>query len=114
MILEPIKESLPWGARYGAVLALAGREQEAREYLDTIEKKPRNVLALVFVYSALGDTDAVFHWLNVAKEVKLPWYPWFITWFPDMGPMRNDPRMDALAAELDLTEALARARALGR
>ena len=113
-ILEPIKESLPWGARYGAVLALAGREQEAREYLDTIEKKPRNVLALVFVYSALGDTDAVFHWLNVAKEVKLPWYPWFITWFPDMGPMRNDPRMDALAAELDLTEALARARALGR
>ncbi len=113
-ILEPIKDAPAWGARYGAVLALAGHEQEAREYLDGIEKSPRNVIALVGVYSALGDSDEVFHWLNIAKEIKLPWYPWFITWFPDMDPMRNDPRMDALAAELDLTEALARARALGR
>jgi TolB-like protein len=113
-ILEPIKNALPWGARYGVVLAMAGREQEAREYLDTIEKTPRNVIALVFVYSALGETDDVFHWMSVAKETKLPWYPWFITWFPDMDSMRNDPRMDAAAAELELTEALARARALGR
>ena len=52
--------------------------------------------------------------MNDAKEVRLPWYPWFITWFPNMDPMRNDPRMDKLAAELELTEALARARALGR
>jgi tetratricopeptide (TPR) repeat protein len=113
-ILEPVKDALPWGARYGAVLALAGREQEARDYLETIEKVPRNVLALVFVYSALGDNDEVFHWMNVAKETKLPWYPWLITWFPNMDSMRNDPRMDAVAAELELTEALARARALGR
>ena len=113
-ILEPIKDAPAWGARYGGVLAQAGREREAREYLESIEKIPRNVIALVLVYSALGDTDEVFHWLNIAKETKLPWYPWFITWFPDMDPMRNDPRMDELAAELNLTEALARARALGR
>jgi len=113
-ILEPIKDAPAWGARYGVVLAQAGREREAREYLESIEKIPRNAIALVFVYSALGDTDEVFHWLNIAKETKLPWYPWFITWFPDMDPMRNDPRMDELAAELNLAEALARARALGR
>jgi TolB-like protein/Tfp pilus assembly protein PilF len=113
-ILEPIKNAPAWGARYGAVLALAGREQEARAYLDSLEKTPRNVLALVFVYAALGDTDEVFYWMNVAREVRLPWYPWFITWFPNMDPMRNDPRMDDLAAELELTDALARARALGR
>jgi TolB-like protein len=113
-ILEPIKDSPAWGARYGAVLALAGREQEARAYLDTLEKTPRNVMALVHVYAALGDTDEVFHWMNIAKEIRLPWYPWFITWFPNMDSMRNDPRMDELAAELGLTEALARARALGR
>ena len=93
---------------------MAGREQEARDFLDGIEKVPRNVIALVTVYSALGDSDEVFHWLSVAKETKLPWYPWFITWFPQMDHMRNDPRMDALAAELDLTEALNRARALAR
>ena len=113
-ILEPIKDAPAWGAQYGAVLALAGREQEARAYLEGIEKVPRNVIALLLVYAALGDTDEVFHWIAVAKEVRLPWYPWFITWFPNMDPMRNDPRMDELAAELNLTEALARARALGR
>jgi TolB-like protein len=113
-ILEPVKNAPTWGARFGAVLALAGHEQDAREYLEGIEKTPRNVLVLIYVYSALGDTDEVFQWMNVAKEIRLPWYPWFITWSPHMDLMRNDPRMDALAAELDLTEALARARALGR
>lgn len=107
-ILEPVKDALPWGARYGAVLAMAGREQEARDYLDTIEKVPRNVLALVFIYSALGDNDDVFHWMNVARETKLPWYPWFITWFPFMDEVRQDPRMRELAAELGLTDALER------
>ena len=43
-----------------------------------------------------------------------PWYPWFITWFPFMDAVRSDPRMDELAAELNLSEALARARALDR
>lgn len=113
-ILEPIKDNPAWGFGYGVTLALAGREQEAREYLATIERIPRNVIALVGMHAALGDTDEVFHWMAVAKEVKLPWYPWFITWFPHMDTMRNDPRMDELAAELNLTEALARARALGR
>ena len=113
-LLKPIQNAPAWGAHYGAVLALAGREQEARAYLDNIEKVPRNILALIFVYAALGDTDEVFHWMNVAKEVRLPWYPWFITWFPNMDSMRNDQRMYNLAAELELTEALARARALGR
>ncbi len=113
-ILEPIKDAPAWGARYAVVLAQAGREQEAREYVEGIEKTPRNVIALITAYVALGDTDEVFHWMTVARDIKLPWYPWFITWFPDMDPMRNDPRMDELAAELGLTEALARARALGR
>ena len=89
-------------------------EQEAREFLDGIEKSPRNVLSLLWLYSVLGEADETFHWMTVAKEMKLPWYPWFITWFEHMRHVRNDPRMDELAAELNLTEALARARALGR
>lgn len=113
-ILDTIKDEPAWGAEYGAVLAMAGREQEAREFLDTIEKSPRNVLGLVYIYSALGEADEVFHWMAVAKDMKMPWYPGFITWTQHMEVIRNDPRMDALAAELDLTEALARARALGR
>ena len=113
-ILDTIKDRPVWGAEYGAVLAMAGREQEAHEFLDGMEKTPRNVLALVMVYAALGEADEVFHWMAVAKDTKMPWYPGFITWFQHMEVIRNDPRMDALAAELDLTEALARARALGQ
>jgi len=113
-VLEPIRQNPAWGYGYGAALAMAGREEEAREFLDGIEKVPRNVIALISLYSALGNTDEVFHWMSVAKESKLPWYPWFITWFPTGDIVRNDPRMDELAAELNLTEALARARSLGR
>ncbi len=114
-VLEPISGDPAWGAEYGIVLAMAGREQEAREFLEGVEKAPRNVIALIRLHAALGDSDEVFHWLAIAKEVRLPWYPWFVTWFPNVdATIRNDPRMDELAAELNLTEALARARSLGR
>jgi TolB-like protein/Tfp pilus assembly protein PilF len=113
-VLEPIAENPGWGVEYGVVLTMAGREGEAREYLDGIEKVPRNVIALIRLNAALGENDRAFHWLAVAKESKLPWYPWFITWWAAMGTTRDDPRMDELAAELNLDDALARARALGR
>jgi tetratricopeptide (TPR) repeat protein len=112
-VLYPIRENRAWGDFYALVQVMVGREQEARDFLAGIEKTPRNVIPLIRLYAALGDADEAFHWLAVAKEVKLPWYPWFITWFP-MDATRNDPRMDELAAELNLTETLARARALGR
>lgn len=113
-VLESIRENPFWGPDYGVVLAMAGREEDAREFLAGIEKIPRNVIALVMLNAALGETDEAFRWMAVAKEVKLPWYPGFIAWFPQVRTLRNDPRMDALAAELNLTDALNRARSLGR
>lgn len=95
---------------YPALLAASGRSEEAREALATIEHIPRNVIVLALGYGALGDVDDAFYWLGVAKDVKHPWYPWFITGFPFMDAVINDPRMDELAAELGLTEALQRAR----
>ena len=95
---------------YPALLAAGGRSEEAREALATIEHIPRNVIILALGYGALGDVDDAFHWLGVAKDVKHPWYPWFITGFPFMDAVSNDPRMDELAAELGLTEALQRGR----
>lgn len=113
-VLETIRKHPLWGSEVAVVMAMAGREEEAREYLDSVEKVPRNVFTLGRLYAALGDTDEVFHWMAIAKETKLPWYPWFITGVKPMDAARNDPRMDELAAELALTEALGRARSRGR
>ena len=113
-VLETIRQHPLWGSEIAVVLAMAGREGEAREYLGGVEKVPRNVFTLGRLYAALGDTDEFFHWMEIAKETKLPWYPWFITGVYPMDSARNDPRMDALAAELNLTDALNRARSLGR
>jgi len=95
---------------YPVLLAASGRSEEARDVLATIEPIPRNVIILASSYGALEDVDDAFYWLGVAKDVKHPWYPWFITNFHFMDAVRNDPRMDELAAELGLSEALERAR----
>jgi len=96
-----------WGYVHAVVLARAGRSEEAREILDSIEKIPRNVLALISINSALGEVDEAFHWMEVARDSKLPWYPWFITWFPFMDEVRADPRMKILAEDLGLEDVLA-------
>ena len=109
-----VSSMIPVGATFRfvhlAVLAKAGREAEARELLGLFAHEPRNVVTLIAAYGALGDVEEALHWMSVAKDAKLPWYPWFITWFPFVDAMRNDPRMDELAAELGLSEALERAR----
>jgi tetratricopeptide (TPR) repeat protein len=98
-----------FGYRYAMILSAAGREDEVREILAGIDKTPRNVLALVGIYAALGEADEAFHWINIAKESKMVWYPWFITWFRELHDLREDPRMRELAEELGLSEALNRA-----
>ena len=105
---EQIAAHPVWGFIHGALLAESGNEQQARDILETIDKIPRNVIALTLTNAALGETDEVFYWMAVAKEVKLPWYPWFITGFSFMDEARRDPRMRRLAEELGLEEALER------
>jgi len=96
------------GFTHGVILAWAGRADEARRVLVGIEQIPQNVMALTLLNAALGDDEAVFRWLDVAKDVRLPWYPWLITWLPEMARYRDDPRLIALARELGLDEVLVR------
>ena len=109
-----VSAEIPVGSMYRflhlVVLAKVGREEEARGLLEKFAHEPRNVVTLINVYGALGDVEETLRWMGVAKQVKLPWYPWFITWFPFMDEVREHPRMDVLAEELGLTEALQRAR----
>jgi TolB-like protein/Tfp pilus assembly protein PilF len=101
-----IADSPQWGFVHGVVLATAGRTDEARAILDKTDKTPRNVVALLRLYGALGDADELFHWLGVAREVRLPWYPWFLTWFPQIDEFHDDPRFIAMAEEIGLQDYL--------
>ena len=95
-----------WGYMHAVVLAESGRTQEARDILESIDKVPRNVISLVLVNSALGEVDEAFHWMEVARESRLPWYPWFITMAPFMDEVRADPRMRIYAEELGVEDIL--------
>ena len=83
-------------------LAELGDTVEARLILENIEKSPRFVVPLMISHATLGDVDEAFAWLEVARDVRLPWYPWFVTWFPQLETFRDDPRMRAHARALGL------------
>lgn len=99
---ESIASDPLWGFTHGVILAKSGRRQEAIAVLEGIEATPRNVISLFRLNAVLGNDDAVFHWLDVARDVELPWYPWMITWFPDVRQYREDPRMLAHADDVGL------------
>ena len=95
-----------WGFMHGSTLAMSGDEDGARAALATIEKSPRFVIPLMISHASLDDVDETFAWLEVARDVKLPLYPWFVTWFPQLSGFRDDPRMYALAKEIGLEHIL--------
>ncbi len=95
-----------WGFIHGTALAAAGDTVAARTILENIERSPRFVVPLMISHATLGDVDEAFAWLEVARDVRLPWYPWFVTWFPQLEQFRDDPRMYAHARALGLEHVL--------
>jgi TolB-like protein len=95
-----------FGFMHGSTLAMSGDEEAARAFLDNVEKTPRNVVALLIIHATLGDVDETFTWLDIARDVKLPWYPWFVTWFPQLEGIRDDPRMREHARGIGLEHIL--------
>jgi TolB-like protein/DNA-binding winged helix-turn-helix (wHTH) protein/Flp pilus assembly protein TadD len=90
----------------GYILAKAGRIDEAREVLDTLQRRDRYVppYALALVYAGLGERDAVFDWLERAydaHDVHLMYLPVDPKW----DVYRTDARFEALIARCDFTHA---------
>jgi TolB-like protein len=102
-----------FGFMHVSTLALSGDEEAARAFLGNVDRTPQNVVALMVIHAALGDADETFVWLEIARDVKLPWYPWFVTWFPQLEGIRDDPRMYALAEEIHLEHILDEVSARG-
>jgi TolB-like protein len=103
---EHLRDSYFWSWALGGTFAKAGQIDAAREIALSIEQEADNAIPLVLISAALGEKEAMYEWLDAARESRLAWYPWLVAWFPATQPYRHEPRMQALAAELDLTPKL--------
>ena len=98
---EKLRDNYFWSFALATTLAAAGRTEDALEITRKYEKGG-NSFALVLIYASMGENDTAYEWLLQARADKIPWYPWLVKWFPHTRELRNDPRVVALAAELDL------------
>ena len=89
----------------GAVQAMAGRASEARRTLAELDELASRtyVLAIprVFIYSGLGDTDAVWHWLEKSFERREP-HVALINSIPFLASLRPAPQFQALLRKMKL------------
>lgn len=90
---------------YGLVLAeaMAGDKELAREKAQAIAKDPSplETWGLAEIYTALGETDKAFKWLEASYEARWSWIPW-VYWNPPFDPLIDDPRFDAILKRLEL------------
>ncbi len=100
---KKLAEKYPkWIFKLGITYARSGRESEAREMLDRLNKlRPDPFVALgqVMLNSALNNKDEAFKWL--AFEPRHIWLPWVAVM--DWGTnLHGDPRFDEFVKKLNL------------
>ena len=93
-----------WDLGLGEDYALAGREDEAREALASMEENLTTWKTYYIArgYLALGDMGGTFKWLEAAyEEPHHPYIPW-IRNFVTYDPLRDDPRFQDLLTRMNL------------
>ena len=90
-----------WTFGLGYVLALAGQRDEARRIAAELQRAPDGLDAwgLAEIYSALGEPDQAFHWLDVSRRARWNWIPW-VDFDPAFAGLRDDPRFAAFRREV--------------
>jgi eukaryotic-like serine/threonine-protein kinase len=92
-------------AGLGAVAAARARPEEARAILAELEARRRDAyvspVALVMVYSALGEADRAFEWLDRAYEERRGWLA-YLNVEPMLDSLRGDPRFRRLVERMRL------------
>jgi serine/threonine protein kinase len=93
--------SLDWKWCLGQTYALAGRRDDALAVVAELESQPKvwYTWGLAEIYTALGDKDKAFYWLNEAYKQRHPYIQW-IWRNPSLKPLRDDPRLADLARRL--------------
>lgn len=88
----------------GATYAFAGRRDDARQIaaeISKVEPGPETDWTLANVHAALGEKDEAFRRLEAAYQSRHPLMPWIRVW-PELAPLRGDPRLDDLARRIGL------------
>lgn len=89
----------------GATYAFAGRHEEARKIAAEIRNsgKPgsNDDWALAQVHAALNEKDEAFRRLEAAYKSRYGLMPWIRVW-PELAPLRDDPRLEDLARRIGL------------
>jgi tetratricopeptide (TPR) repeat protein len=94
-----------WVSRLGSVYAQAGRRDEAIKILNGLKSRSKREFvspaAFVLIYTALGDKDQAFVWLEKAYEERSgPIGLLKVTW--QFDPLRSDPRFKDLLRRVGL------------
>ena len=99
---ERLKDRYFWSWALGGTYAKAGRADDAMQVFNSIEQEEDNAIPLTLIAAAIGDEESMYQWLAAARDNRIGWYPWLVGWFPATQPYRDQPRMQALAAALEL------------
>jgi TolB-like protein len=97
---EQIADYPFWSWALAMTYGRAGQADKAREILSTIEPEVDNAIPLALIYASMGDVDNALHWMNQARETKIPWYPWLLGWFAASRVLHDEPEIIAQAQEL--------------
>ena len=87
-----------WARAYS--YAMAGQGEKAREILAGIDHVADNGLPLALIYASLNEIDEAMYWADQVGEIKIPWYPWLVGWFPQFRALHDNPQIIAWAEEL--------------
>ena len=92
-------------AGLGHAYALAGNRSDAQGVLQTLLARAKQSYASPFdialIYTALGDKDAAFAWLDKAMKDHSTWLV-YSKWEPRLDPLRSDPRFQDLLRRIGL------------
>jgi TolB-like protein/DNA-binding SARP family transcriptional activator/Tfp pilus assembly protein PilF len=101
----PLHDWVPNVSGKGYVLALLGKNAEARATLAKLDSMSRKAYVTAYgvaiVYAALQQPDSAFSWLDRAVAERTNWLVW-LNRDPRWDPIRFDPRFAALTHRIGL------------
>jgi eukaryotic-like serine/threonine-protein kinase len=86
--------------------ALSGQKRQAQELLTELKDRSArqyiDATLIALVYTALGNKDQAFEWLEKAYDARSSWMTWLKV-EPKFDPLRSDPRFAELMRRVGIT-----------